>query len=545
MIKHISSRKDCKYIPGFRKDPTVSPSSIPDLTIWEPNDSPRTHTLVGGASIRRSGSYGVDYCRTFLDVMGVQAAVTRSLWGGPGLLSSTASYTLTEGDIPTGSTDITLAAWLYLPNQLTGGYGGVSEANGCIEVGTDWNDARVGSCVFDISFDYDNSPGKVILSLSGYADNQCVNTVSTPELDFDHRGWHHIAVSVGTQATSIYLDGVKQITSSDIKSTDFELNQKVVHFYSYDNSNGSYGFYWSGGAAFADFCLYSRQLTDDEISLLSRQIVKDNIELRVCADDRGLDTSTKIATPYSTKAVASLSHRLVDNTTLMCIDGATGFNELVNNIVPTVSADVSCHDGYIDLTGKGSELSYNLLNCYDMDRGVYGDFTLEWSEYAEEHVDGSMVWFVRSSRNNGSYDPWGNYGIRMCKTLGGSVRGPTLYIDSRRRTDGGYRVFRNMAPHIYTDTGESRWHGAWHHVAVCRSGRILMIFIDGIKVVQDVDAELLVADFSDNAECRYSTLRLGEISGKVQRIKLSSVCRYSEDFTPGEGWFYSDTTNLL
>lgn len=535
MIKHISTRKDCRYIAGFKKDPAIDPSTIPGLVVWEPNDEPRTKTLVGDLPISRAGVYGTDYNRMFLDVLGVRAAVTRALWGGPELSSSTASYKLNGESMPTGSSPRTVAIWLYL-SELTMPRSVGSVASGSIRLGEGNTSSKHNSYTFTTSF-YEDSPGKVELRLSADINGQD-KTITTPLTNLDLHSWHHIAVSTDEQGSSIYLDGNKLIESSDIKSSELSADEKFAHIFNWD-SGTSYGFDWSKGAALADLCMYSRKLTDDEIGYLARQIVRDPHAISVKADNRGLDEGIDTPKPASTKTGAHLKHRFIDNTTLMLIDGATGLTELVHGIAPTVEGQPVCRDGCIDLSSGESRLVYDLSNCYDMDRGVYGDFTIEWSEYALNDYNGyGALHFERTSKRNESYEPWGREGLGVDE-LGGAFDHVRLRIDSRARTDSGFTFTRNLVPHIYTDTGKSNWSGAWHHVAVCRSGRVLMAFVDGIKVVQEVDAELLVADFSDAASCRYSSLILGS-HGKIQRVKLSNVCRYSENFTPGEGWFYTE-----
>ena len=85
----------------------------------------------------------------------------------------------------------------------------------------------------------------------------------------------------------------------------------------------------------------------------------------------------------------------------------------------------------------------------------------------------------------------------------------------------------------------------WHHVALSSDGQTTKYFLNGQEIDEDVNdlGALFSASFSEDFVINRHTWASGSssrLSGYMDELRLSSVCRYTESFTPSEGEFVVD-----
>lgn len=114
---------------------------------------------------------------------------------------------------------------------------------------------------------------------------------------------------------------------------------------------------------------------------------------------------------------------------------------------------------------------------------------------------------------------------------------------------GGWQLYINSSGYLvwYTSTGGSAiavatattaavTSGSWVHVAACRSGTTLRLFVNGVKVAEASDSynynNTTITPFAIGAQV-FSRNATYDFSGHIDDVRITKgVARYTADFTP-------------
>jgi hypothetical protein len=101
-----------------------------------------------------------------------------------------------------------------------------------------------------------------------------------------------------------------------------------------------------------------------------------------------------------------------------------------------------------------------------------------------------------------------------------------LYIDN---TNGDF-VFRYSTTSYLTSSGSVVADGTWQHIAVCRIGTAMKMYVDGSEVASATHS----GDFNTTAQLVIGGLGpgAGDFKGRIDELRLLDVGVYSGAFTP-------------
>ena len=112
-----------------------------------------------------------------------------------------------------------------------------------------------------------------------------------------------------------------------------------------------------------------------------------------------------------------------------------------------------------------------------------------------------------------------------------ATNGYYLYLDCAATT-GAVRVYINSAFRI---TGTTNLSGAWHHIALCRSGSSTKLFIDGVQegATWTDSSNMLVGVSRPVIGCNGAGLGLYSLNGYIDDLRITTgIARYTANFTP-------------
>lgn len=201
--------------------------------------------------------------------------------------------------------------------------------------------------------------------------------------------------------------------------------------------------------------------------------------------------------------------------------GNNGYWNAGGGVFSSITEDIPPRDSrnYIQFLGGGNSLYLGKANIVDQ----LGDWTVECWRYIRANVAESAIYHQRYQYAGGG---WG-----FLIGYPGVGNHASLYLSDNGTS---WNIVSNA------NIGDMS-NGAWHHMAVCKSGNTTYYcFVDGI-LTNTVTG--LKTPTSNIARIAYiggyagqsnSLNQMKSIDGALQDLRISDICRYTSNFTPPE-----------
>jgi hypothetical protein len=378
--------------------------------------------------------------------------------------------------ISTTESSFTIEAWVYATATPTFG-GGVGQ------VVVDGNGTGGGS-YWGFGLNTSNNILFRWYTGSGFS---CVSTGTVPL-----NQWTHIAVSVSSNAITLYINGTQQSVTGTTTLSNRAGNQGYINIGRYATTDSFYG-YISNARITTGASLYTSSFTPSTTPLTTT-VPSGTVQFLSCQSNRFLDTSSSARAPL----IAGIPS----------VQRFSPFNPTASYATATIGGS-----GYFD--GSGDYLSVPNSSNFSMGSG---NFTCEFWVYVPSNPSVNYPSIVGPQSV-------ANYGI-------GVRYGNTGYANK-------------FTVHLY---GTGSWVGdpllassstyplsAWHHVAVTRSGTTMTLWVNGASAASTTSSANV--DFSSNGQALWIGDSFdgasGYFNGYISDLRIvKGTAVYTSAFTP-------------
>jgi hypothetical protein len=234
------------------------------------------------------------------------------------------------------------------------------------------------------------------------------------------------------------------------------------------------------------------------------------------------------------QAISDTEVTALDSYTKLLIHGdsltdATGKTVTANGGVAVTSSQYKLVSLGRSISFDGSGDYLTLADSADWAFGS-GDFTIDFGLYLNSIADGNAAVI------------WSQY-----------VGGPTYITVYVSNSSGDYRfgvqVRNNVGPELIMDSSRSITSptGAWHHLALIRSGSVYYLSIDGdLGSSIGVMGTGVIPDVADSAYIGRRVDGSYELNGYLSELRVSKgIARWTANFTPPTDVYGGSRTNLV
>lgn len=307
--------------------------------------------------------------------------------------------------------------------------------------------------------------------------------------------WYHLALSRSGSSLKIYRDGTEVISGSN--SRNLSDNSTIVVGSSLDptvnTTNSMNG--WMDEVRISNSARYTANFTPSTTAFTNDT---NTLLLLHC---NGTDASTTFTDDIGTNAIPRTPRTITVGGNAKISTAQTKFG--------TASALFDGTSDYLSVPGF-SDLAFGT-----------GNFTLE-------------AWVRQSARSDAM-------NIFDTRNSGNTSGGFTLYM----RADNYMELYWNTA--LVSSANPLPTVNTWYHVAVCRSGTSLKVFVDGTAVISVTDSQnhSAAGPFIIGQDFQLTATPGNSWNGYMDEVRFSATARYTANFTAPSAAFTNDRNTLL
>ena len=312
--------------------------------------------------------------------------------------------------------------------------------------------------------------------------------------------WHHVLVTLDADSIHAYLNGELKGGYGSSKQPPLASYMSIGRMThpAYDAFNGYMD----------DFGIWNRILLPEEIESMYES--NDNPSIAGCMDETACNFD-----PEATEDDGScINANIVVDDSQLCESGVVTMS-VFQNVAEGEPRSLSFSQGqYVRIPNSPSLSSFEngiTLECWYKQTSFSG---------GDEHIVGHEYFSNEGVELNNQHGTWSAY-----------LRGAEGAV--------GWDYWDNE------DYNPSIVQNQWHHIALSSDGQTTKYFLNGEEMDEDVNdlGDLFSPSFSEDFVINRHTWASGSssrLSGFMDELRLSSVCRYTESFTPPEAEFVVD-----
>lgn len=312
--------------------------------------------------------------------------------------------------------------------------------------------------------------------------------------------WHHVLVTLNADSIHAYLNGELKGAYGSSKQPPLASYMSIGRMThpAYDAFNGYMD----------DFGIWNRVLLPEEIESMYES--DENPSISGCMDETACNFD-----PEATEDDGScINADIVVDDSQLCESGVVAMS-VFQNVAEGEPRSLSFSQGqYVRIPNSPSLSTFEngiTLECWYKQTSFSG---------GDEHIVGHEYFSNEGVELNNQHGTWSAYVIGTDGSAGWN------YWDNE---DYNPPIVQNQ----------------WHHIALSSDGQTTKYFLNGEEMDEDVNdlGDLFSPSFSEDFVINRHTWASGSssrLSGFMDELRLSSVCRYTESFTPPEAEFVVD-----
>jgi len=350
-------------------------------------------------------------------------------------------------------------------------------------------------------------PGELDKYITGRRNNGSEYDLRVTEKTYISDEWTHAAMTIENDVVTFYENGM-QVGSTCFGDEFFVSPIDQGAPLTFGTCNCGLSEMMTG--SLDDIGIWNRALNDEEIASMYES--NENPSITGCMDETACNFD-----PEATEDDGScINANIVVDDSQLCETGVVSMS-VFQNAVEGEPRSLSFSQGnYVRIPNSPSLSTFEngiTLECWYKQTSFSG---------GDEHIVGHEYFSSQGVELKNEHGDWGAY-------LNGSEGG------------AGWEYWSDE------DYNPPIVQNQWHHIALSSDGQTTKYFLNGEEMDEDVNdlGDLFSPSFSEDFVINRHTWGNGSssssrLSGFMDELRLSSVCRYTESFTPPEAEFVVD-----